>query len=107
MLAVRTPGALQTARVGAACGSAFPLRDRNRLLRSRSISGSLDSAYNVPVYASQWPLPVAPQDLVRCCSLALPRPSLRTADFNALARRNPPGTDQAVISFAARAVLRI
>ena len=39
MLAVRTPGAPQTARVIAACGSAFPFERQGRLLRSRSISG--------------------------------------------------------------------
>src|SRR5450759_4051500 len=39
MLAVRTPGAPQTARVVAACGSAFPFERQGRLLRSRSISG--------------------------------------------------------------------
>src|SRR6202011_11281 len=39
MLAVRTPGAPLTARVAAACGSAFPFERQGRLLRSRSISG--------------------------------------------------------------------
>src|SRR5271157_4004884 len=39
MLAVRTPGAPQTARVVAACDSAFPFERQGRLLRSRSISG--------------------------------------------------------------------
>src|SRR5260370_3620298 len=39
MLAVRTPGAPRTARVIAACGSAFPFERQGRLLRSRSISG--------------------------------------------------------------------
>jgi hypothetical protein len=39
MLAVRTPGAPLTARVVAACGSAFPFERQGRLLRSRSISG--------------------------------------------------------------------
>src|ERR1035437_7148077 len=39
MLAVRTPGAPQAARVVAACGSAFPFERQGRLLRSRSISG--------------------------------------------------------------------
>src|SRR3984893_14212192 len=39
LLAVRTPGAPQTARVVAACGSAFPFERQGRLLRSRSISG--------------------------------------------------------------------
>src|ERR1700730_18108539 len=39
MLAVRTPGAPLTARVVAACGSAFPSERQGRLLRSRSISG--------------------------------------------------------------------
>ena len=35
----RTPGAPQTARVVAACGSVFPFERQGRLLRSRSISG--------------------------------------------------------------------
>src|SRR5674476_1587919 len=39
MLAVRTPGAPQAARVVAACGSAFPFERQGQLLRSRSISG--------------------------------------------------------------------
>ena len=39
MLAVRTPGAPQVARVSAAFGSAFPFEGQGRLLRSRSISG--------------------------------------------------------------------
>src|SRR6202795_3528287 len=39
MLAVRTPGAPLTARVAAACGSAFPFERQGGLLRSRSISG--------------------------------------------------------------------
>ena len=52
MLAVRTPGAPLTARVVAACGSAFPFERQGRLLRSRSISGlcsrSLDSDLQPP-----------------------------------------------------------
>src|SRR6202795_2899869 len=39
MLGGRTPGASQTARVVAACDSAFPFERQGRLLRSRSISG--------------------------------------------------------------------
>ena len=39
MLAVRTPGAPQATRTGAACDSAFPFERQGRLLRSRSISG--------------------------------------------------------------------
>src|SRR5882724_8254346 len=39
MLAVRTPGASQAARVVAACDSAFPFERQGRLLQSRSISG--------------------------------------------------------------------
>src|SRR6202048_4066554 len=39
MLAVRTPGVPQTARVGAVFGSAFPVTGEGQLLRSRSISG--------------------------------------------------------------------
>src|SRR2546430_15310089 len=39
MLAVRTPGAPQTARVSAVFSSAFPITGEGQLLRSRSISG--------------------------------------------------------------------
>ena len=56
----------------AACDFAFPLERQGRLLRSRSISGlfsrSLYSGLNLPVYASQWPLPDTAQ-VVRGCSL--------------------------------------
>ena len=52
MLAVRTPGAPQTARGDAGCGSAFPFERQGRPLRSRSISGlfsrSLYSALQPP-----------------------------------------------------------
>ena len=48
----RTPGAPQTARVVAACDSAFPFERQGRLLRSRSISGlysrSLHSGLHPP-----------------------------------------------------------
>src|SRR6266567_1080133 len=46
MLAVRTPGAPLTARVVAACGSAFPFERQGRLLRSRSISGLFSRSLN-------------------------------------------------------------
>ena len=69
----RTPGAPPTARVAAACGPAFPFGRQGRLLRSRSISGLFPvhfiPAYNLPVYASQRPLPDATQDSVRGCLL--------------------------------------
>src|SRR5206468_7603036 len=39
MLAVRSPGAPQTARVSAVFSSAFPITGEGQLLRSRSISG--------------------------------------------------------------------
>src|SRR6202048_3462049 len=71
--AIAPPGAPQTARVVAACDSAFPFERQGRLLRSRSISGLFSRhfipAYNLPVYASQRPLPDATQDSVRGCSL--------------------------------------
>src|SRR6516164_9101204 len=45
-------------------------------------------ACNLPVYASQCPLPDTTQDLVHGCLLALPRPPSQAAEINALARRN-------------------
>src|SRR5271168_1979530 len=60
MLAVRTPGAPQTARVGAAFGSAFPLERQGRLLRSRSISGLKSGNHlNHQFQPLQFPLSVA------------------------------------------------
>ena len=68
----RTPGAPQTARVVAACDFAFP-SDRvgySDHVRFRGyIPVHFIPAYNLPVYASQRPLPDATQDLVRGCSL--------------------------------------
>src|SRR5260370_23080986 len=61
MLAVRTPGASQTARVVAACDSAFPFERQGRLLRSRSISGlfsrSLHSGLQPPCLRSAAAVP--------------------------------------------------
>ena len=73
MLAVRTPGASQAARYSADCDSAFPLRDRVGYSDHDRFQGYFPvhfiPAYNLPVYASQRPLPDATQDLVRGCSL--------------------------------------
>jgi hypothetical protein len=73
MLAVRTPEAPQTARVDAAIGSPSPLRDRvgySDHVRFRGyIPVHFIPAYNLPVYASQRPLPDSTQDSVRGCSL--------------------------------------
>jgi hypothetical protein len=78
MLAVLTPGApLSHSHSVAACDSAFPFEGQGRLLRSRSIRGYFPvhfiPAYNLPVYASQWPLPDTTQDSVRgrCARLRL------------------------------------
>ena len=71
MLAVRTPGAPQTARADADClphrgiGSATPITiDFGAMFPFTGIP-----AYNLPVYASQRPLPDTTQDSVRGCSL--------------------------------------
>src|SRR5258708_6004706 len=73
MLAVRTPGASQAARYSAGCDSAFPLRDRVGYSDHDRFRGYFPvhfiPAYNLPVYASQWPLPDPTQDSVRGCSL--------------------------------------
>src|SRR5947208_13639280 len=77
MLAVRTPGAPQTARVSAVFSSAFPitgpLRERVSYSDHDRFRGYFPvhfiPAYNLPVYASQRPLPDATQDSVRGCSL--------------------------------------
>src|SRR5215813_8736506 len=74
MLAVRTPGAPQTASVGAAFSSAFPFAGQGQLLRSRSISGlfsrSLYSGLQPPCPRfAVGPLPDTTQDSVRGCSL--------------------------------------
>jgi len=73
MLAVRTPGASQAARYSAGCDSAFPLRDRVGYSDHDRFRGYFPvhfiPAYNLPVYASQRPLPDTTQDSVRGCSL--------------------------------------
>ena len=74
MLAVRTPGAPQTARVVAACGSAFPFERQGSATPITFDFGAMFPftvvpAYNLPVYASQRPLPDATQDSVRGCLL--------------------------------------
>src|SRR6476660_1499641 len=93
MLAVRTPGAPQTARVGAARDSAFPFERWGRLLRSRSISGlssrslvfrpttSLSTLRNGRYRPSRKTWYAAARE-------ALPRSPSQATEFNALARRN-------------------
>jgi hypothetical protein len=94
MLAVRTPGAPPTARVAAACGSAFPFGRQGRLLRSRSISGLFPvhfiPAYNLPVYASQRPLPDATQDSVRSCSLGFAAAAISDGSFQRACKAQLP-----------------
>jgi hypothetical protein len=97
MLAVRTPGAPLTARVVAACGSAFPFERQGRLLRSRSISGlssrSLRSGLQPPCLRFATAVTGRHARLgSRLLAKLCPRPSSQTADFNALARRNPQRT---------------
>src|SRR5947208_13900000 len=80
MLAVRTPGAPQTARVSAVFSSAFPitgpLRERVSYSDHDRFRGYFPvhfiPAYNLPVYASQRPLPDTTQDSIRGCSLGFP-----------------------------------
>ena len=74
MLAVRTPGAPPTAREDAVFDSAFPLCGTGSATPITIDFGAMFPftvvpAYNLPVYASQRPLPDATQDSVRGCSL--------------------------------------
>src|SRR6202140_1324510 len=73
MLAVRTPGAPQTARIARPLVPPSPLRDRVSYSDHDRFRGYFPvhfiPAYNLPVYASQRPLPDATQDSVRGCSL--------------------------------------
>ena len=73
MLAVRTPGAPQTARMARPLVPPSPLRDRVSYSDHDRFRGYFPvhfiPAYNLPVYASQRPLPDATQDSVRGCSL--------------------------------------
>ena len=73
MLAVRTPGAPQTARIARSLVPPSPLRDRVSYSDHDRFRGYFPvhfiPAYNLPVYASQRPLPDATQDSVRGCSL--------------------------------------
>ena len=74
MLAVRTPGAPHAARVAAVCDFASPLCGIGSATPITIDFGAIFPftvvpAYNLPVYASQRPLPDATQDLVRGCSL--------------------------------------
>ena len=74
MLAVRTPGAPQATRtLTRPAIPPSPLRDRVGYSDHVRFRGYFPvhfiPAYNLPVYASQWPLPDTTQDLVRGCSL--------------------------------------
>src|ERR1700745_3291993 len=74
MLAVRTPGAPQATRTDAQPAiPPSPLRDRVGYSDHVRFRGYFPvhfiPAYNLPVYASQWPLPDTTQDSVRGCSL--------------------------------------
>src|SRR5499433_3079209 len=74
MLAVRTPGAPQATRnVARPAIPPSPLRDRVGYSDHDRFRGYFPvhfiPAYNLPVYASQRPLPDATQDSVRGCSL--------------------------------------
>ena len=74
MPAVRTPEALQNTRLSASWTSAFPV---SGIRSATSITIDFGAilpftvvpACNLPVYASQWPLPDITQDLVRGCEL--------------------------------------
>src|SRR5499426_4459635 len=106
MLAVRTPGAPQAARVGAAFGSAFPFTGQGRLLRSRSISGlfsrSLHSGLQPPCLRFAAAVTGRHARLgSRLLARLLPRPSSQTADFNALTRRNPHRSRRALLTHRA------
>src|SRR5262245_38756605 len=74
MLAVRTPGAPQATRtVARPAIPPSPLRDRVGYSDHDRFRGYFPvhfiPAYNLPVYASQWPLPDTTQDSVRGCLL--------------------------------------
>src|SRR5271154_2727234 len=73
MLAVRTPGASQAARYSAGCDSAFLCGIGSATPITIDFGAmfpfTVVPAYNLPVYASQRPLPDATQDSVRGCSL--------------------------------------
>src|SRR5215470_16241479 len=74
MPAVRTPGAPQATRtVAQPAIPPSPLRDRVGYSDHVRFRGYFPvhfiAAYNLPVYASQWPLPDTTQDSVRGCSL--------------------------------------
>lgn len=74
MLAVRTPGAPQATRsVARPAIPPSPLRDRVGYSDHVRFRGYFPvhfiPAYNLPVYASRWPLPDTTQDSVRGCSL--------------------------------------
>src|SRR6516162_951310 len=74
MLAVRTPEAPQaTCTLAQPAIPPSPLRDRVGYSDHDRFRGYFPvhfiPAYNLPVYASQWPLPDTTQDSVRGCSL--------------------------------------
>src|ERR1035437_8691773 len=94
MLAVRTPGAPQTARVIAACGSAFPFERQGRLLRSRSISGLCSRSLSFRPTTSLSTLRSGRYRTPRKTWYAAARSALlrtpsQATEFNALARRSP------------------
>src|SRR6476646_8015222 len=75
MLAVRTPGAPQATRtLTRPAIPPSPLRDRVGYSDHVRFRGYFPvhfiPAYNLPVYASQWPLPDTTQDSVRGCWLS-------------------------------------
>src|SRR6516225_8595590 len=82
MLAVRTPGAPQATRtVAQPAIPPSPLRDRVGYSDHVRFRGYFPvhfiPAYNLPVYASQWPLSDTTQDSVRGCSLGFTAAAIR------------------------------
>ena len=75
MPAVRTPETPQSTRYNVLWDSAFPV---SGIRSAASITIDFGAilpftdvpAYNLPVYASQWPLPDITQDSVRSCELS-------------------------------------
>ncbi len=75
MLAVRTPEASLDTCPAASRVSAFPVRGIGSATSITIDFGAIlpftaVPACNLPVYASQWPLPGITQDLVRGCELS-------------------------------------
>ena len=93
----------------ATCDSAFPIAGQGRLLRSRSISGlfsrSLHSGLQPPCLRFAAAVTGRHARLgSRLLARLLPRPSSQTADFNALARRNPHRSQRALLTHRALAL---